>query len=295
MEEFDFLLQDRIAKIQAINEQYNLLENSYISFSGGKDSVILSHLIDLALPNNNIPRVYANTGIEYALMVKYVKDLSKKDNRIIIVNQFRNIRKTLVEYGYPFKSKEFSLLNLTFHNMKSKGLEVCEKYKRRIEGDTTVYRPISKKLQYLFTDKLPFKISDKCCLKLKKDLMHKWQKENKKTIAITGIRKDEGGRRSNLMSCLTNQGTKFHPLLVVTDAFENEFLKRFNIELCALYYPPYNFDRTGCKGCPFNIHLQRDLKTLKELLPNEYKQCLFLWKPVYEEYKRIGFRLEGDL
>ena len=73
--DYELMLMDRIAKIQAINDQYDLLNNSYIAFSGGKDSVVLSHLIDLALPYNKIPRVYANTGIEYNDMVKYVKDL----------------------------------------------------------------------------------------------------------------------------------------------------------------------------------------------------------------------------
>ena len=72
-EEYEFILTDRIAKIQAINEQYDLENNSYIAFSGGKDSVVLSHLIDIALPNNKIPRVYANTGIEYNDVVKFVK------------------------------------------------------------------------------------------------------------------------------------------------------------------------------------------------------------------------------
>lgn len=69
----EFILQDRIVKIQAINEQYNLEQNAYISYSGGKDSTVLHHLIDLALPNNKIPRLYANTGIEYNMMVKFVK------------------------------------------------------------------------------------------------------------------------------------------------------------------------------------------------------------------------------
>lgn len=31
-----------------------------------------------------------------------------------------------------------------------------------------------------------------------------------------------------------------------------------------------------------------------ELLPNEYKQCWYLWQPVYDEYIRIGFRLPKD-
>jgi len=73
MDEHEFILLDRIAKIQAINNDYDLLNNAYISFSGGKDSVVLSKLIDLALPDNKIPRLYANTGIEYNLMVKYVR------------------------------------------------------------------------------------------------------------------------------------------------------------------------------------------------------------------------------
>lgn len=69
----EFLLADRIAKIKSINEQYDLEHNGYISFSGGKDSTILSHLIDEALPGNTIPRVFINTGIEYKLLVAFVE------------------------------------------------------------------------------------------------------------------------------------------------------------------------------------------------------------------------------
>ena len=65
MTENEFLLQDRITKIKSINEQYDLENNSYISFSGGKDSTILHHLFDLALPGNKIPRLFINTNIEY--------------------------------------------------------------------------------------------------------------------------------------------------------------------------------------------------------------------------------------
>lgn len=81
MTEFDFLLSDRIQKIQSINDKYNLVDNAYISFSGGKDSVVLSKLIDIALPNNRIPRIFINTGIEYSAIVKFVKDYKSRDNR----------------------------------------------------------------------------------------------------------------------------------------------------------------------------------------------------------------------
>ena len=74
MTDNEFILEDRIAKIQAINHQYDLEHNAYISFSGGKDSCVLDKLIDLAIPNNKIPRVYANTGIEYLDIVSYVRE-----------------------------------------------------------------------------------------------------------------------------------------------------------------------------------------------------------------------------
>lgn len=68
----EFLLQDRLQKIRQIITKYGE-EKFYISYSGGKDSTVLSHLIDMALPENKIPRVYANTGIEYRLILNFVE------------------------------------------------------------------------------------------------------------------------------------------------------------------------------------------------------------------------------
>lgn len=86
MDNFTFLLNDRIAKIQSINEIYDLENKSYISFSGGKDSTVLSHLIDIALPGNQIPRLYINTCIEYNDIVAHVKKLAESDKRIHILS-----------------------------------------------------------------------------------------------------------------------------------------------------------------------------------------------------------------
>lgn len=143
---------------------------------------------------------------------------------------------------------------------------------------------------------MKFKISDKCCYKLKKENAHKWEEANNRYIAMTGIRAEEGGMR-NQNGCTIFQDDKlkkFHPIKVVSDEWEEEFIKRNNIKLCDLYYPPYNFKRTGCKGCGFSLNLQEQLLTMKKLLPNEYKQCLHLWKPVYDEYVRLGYRLSKD-
>ena len=80
----EFLLQDRIQKIQQIVGQ-NGEDLFCISFSGGKDSCVLSALVDMALPGNKIPRVYADTGIELNMIRAFVYNLAKKDSRIEII------------------------------------------------------------------------------------------------------------------------------------------------------------------------------------------------------------------
>lgn len=155
-------------------------------------------------------------------------------------------------------------------------------------------------LRYQFTPQYKkdgVKLSDKCCYKLKKETALRYETESNRHIAITGIRGEEGGMRA-INGCTIFEGDnlkKFHPLKVVSEQWEEDFIKHNNIKLCDLYYPPYNFKRTGCKGCGFALDLQNQLDVMRELLPNEYKQCEILWKPVYDEYRRIGYRLSNKV
>lgn len=292
MTENEFILQDRIMKIQAINEQYDLENNAYLSFSGGKDSVVLHYLLDMALPNNNIPRLFLNTGIEYIDMVKFVRSMAEKDYRIVIHNSGVNIPSMLNKYGYPFKSKEHShILHLWQNNNDSK----VGKYYLTKDGNR--YKTCPKCLEYQFTKDFNINISDKCCYKLKKEIAKKWEKLNNKSVCMTGMRKSEGGERTSMSCIITDKDNnlkKFHPLSVVSNEWENWFIEKYNIQLCKLYYPPYNFQRTGCRGCPFSLNLQHDLDIMEELLPLDYKVANRIWKPVYDEYKRIGFRLRKE-
>lgn len=288
--EYDLMLVDRIAKIKAIDEQYNLRDNAYIAYSGGKDSVALSNLIDIALPNNEIPRVFINTGIEFIDIVKFVKKQSLVDKRIIILNNRLNIKKTLNEVGYPFKSKPHSKMVGIYQR---NGL--TEYIKDYIDKNKTTKFKCMPKLRYQFSDSFKIKIDYKCCIKFKEEPSIKWAKENKKRINLTGLRAEEGSTRANINCVIFDDNknlTKFHPLLVVSDEWEEEFIKRNKIELCRLYEEPFNFSRTGCKGCPFTRDLQKQLNKLYKELPNEYYQCLHLWKNIYDEYIRIGYRLK---
>lgn len=193
MTDNELLEIDRIEKIRSINKLYDLEKNAYLSFSGGKDSTVLHYLLDLALPGNKIPRVFINTGIEYEYIVDFVKQLEQKDSRIQIVNSGVNIKKMLEIEGYPFKSKEHSL-------------KVGEYQKGSRAKSTVYYKEMSGKskfacpkcLLYQYEDNFKLKLSNKCCYRLKKDIIHKWEKENNRTIAMTGMLAEEGGQRANI-------------------------------------------------------------------------------------------------
>ncbi len=288
MEDYELTLFDRIQVIKQIIEKQGE-EQFYISFSGGKDSTILHHLIDMALPGNKIPRVFIDTGIEYNAIIEFVKGLAESDERFQIIKPSKPIKAMLEKNGYPFKSKEHSV-KIGQWQKGSRAPNII-KYK---EGERFA---CPKQLLYQFGEDFKIKLSASCCTNLKKRPVAKWEKANDRHIAIIGIRMGEGGQRANHKGCIVTKGgrlTRFKPLNPVSEGFEEWFIKKFGIRLCKLYYPPFNFKRTGCKGCPYALALQEQLTIMERYFPNERKQCEYIWKPVYDEYRRIGYRLDSS-
>lgn len=111
----EFLLVDRVDKIKQIINQYGE-DNFYVSFSGGKDSTVLSELIDIALPDNKIPRVFADTGIELNMIRQFVFDKMRSDDRFVVITPTVPIKKMLENEGYPFKSKEHAAVVASYQN-----------------------------------------------------------------------------------------------------------------------------------------------------------------------------------
>lgn len=328
--DYKLTLFDRIEVIKTVNKKYDLEHNAYLSFSGGKDSTILHYLLDEALPNNRIPRVFINTGIEYQAIVEFVKGLAEKDDRFVLLKPSVAVKPMLEKYGYPFKSKQHAH-NIALYQTHNKekfeeikkvikdnpqllksydfihelplGIKTLVKYyygvRERERESCMSIMTIPKKLEYQLTPQCNLKISDSCCREMKKKPIHKWEKENNRFIAITGMRNEEGGNRQRLGCIITDSRTKkvvkFHPLIKVDEQWENEFITNNDIKLCKLYYPPFNFVRTGCKGCPFALTLAEQLETMAKYLPNERKQCEVIWKPVYEEYRRLNYRLTNQM
>lgn len=183
--DYELLLFDRLNVIKDTINKYGE-ENFYLSFSGGKDSTILHYLIDMALPNNRIPRVFIDTGIEYLDIVKFVKELASKDERFVIIAPSKPIKQVLEKYGYPFKSKEHSLYVNVYQNQGNES-KTIQRYLNPSEKRKSFGCPMI--LKYQFEKDFNIKISNQCCYKLKKEPVKKWAKQNNKSITITGIRK----------------------------------------------------------------------------------------------------------
>lgn len=286
MNEHEFLLQDRLQKIKDTVEQYGE-DRFYISFSGGKDSTVMSSLFDMAIPGNTIPRIFADTGIEMNHIRDFVRQKAEQDDRVVMIRPSIPITTMLQEKGYPFKSKQHSHVVGIYqrHGMNSK---TVQKY---LYSDSRYTCP--KVLRYQFTSEFNMKLSHDCCNELKKKPIKKWAKENKKNCVALGLRAREGGNRENV-HCVAIRGRQvtFNPLVMCTDEWMEWVISTYHIEICDLYKPPYNFHRTGCKGCPFAIDLQHNLDALGKYFPAERNQCELIWKPVYDEYRRLHYRLK---
>lgn len=76
----------------------------YIAYSGGKDSTVLSHIVDSCYPDNEIPRVFCDTGLEYPEIREFVK----KEPRAVWLKPRYTFKEVIERYGYPWISKEVS-------------------------------------------------------------------------------------------------------------------------------------------------------------------------------------------
>jgi 3'-phosphoadenosine 5'-phosphosulfate sulfotransferase (PAPS reductase)/FAD synthetase len=78
-------------------------EYVYVSFSGGKDSTVLLHIVR-QMYGDEIPAVFVNTGLEFPEIQHHVRSFPN----VVILHPEMNFRDVLTKYGYPVISKEVS-------------------------------------------------------------------------------------------------------------------------------------------------------------------------------------------
>lgn len=281
---------------QRIREWYDYYEgNVYISFSGGKDSTVLLHLVRNMYPD--VEAVFVDTGLEYPEIKSFVKTI---DN-VTILRPKKTFKQVIDKYGYPIISKEVSDVVYNVRKNIKDGNTNTVRYKKLHgtlldeNGNKSTYN-IS---QWKFLLDSPFKISNKCCDIIKKSPIKQFENLNHKKPYIGLLAEESRLRKTNWIryGCNTfNSGSPTsNPLSFWTENDILQYIVENNLKIADIYgniitdgiidnglfkvvkYKLTGLKRTGCMFCMFGVQLEKEpnrFQRMKITHPKIYDYCL---------------------
>lgn len=230
------------------------LEHVYISYSGGKDSTVVSHIVRQMYPD--ILHIFANTTCEYPETLKHIYWEKKVNHTNIITvipknkkEKVWNFKNVVEYYGYPLFSKRIANAIRTYRHALS-----CQTKQNSLDY---IQRNFKKYDQYKEKN-----ISDKCCDILKKNPIKKKAKELGMECTILGLLASESRQREQ--DWLTYGCNVFHvksenqcrPISFWNESDIQQYIEKYNVKISDLYDMGYT--RNGCMYCGFGVHLETD-------------------------------------
>lgn len=276
----------------------------YVSFSGGKDSTVLLHIVRDMYPD--VEAVFVNTGLEYPEIQKFVKTF---DNVTILRPKMR-FDEVIKRYGYPLISKEVSQRLYEFRRNPN-----SNKKKWAADGEC------GKGSRYSLQKWIPMRecdipVSHMCCAVMKKNPAKKFEKQTGKhpilaTMACESVQRTTAWLQTG---CNAFDGKRPHstPMSFWTEQDVLQYIKENNLHIASVYGDIVSrdsdgheysselvrggklyttgCDRTGCIFCAFGCHLEKEpsrFQRLKETHPRQYEYCIGggeydqdgIWKP----------------
>lgn len=228
----------------------------YQSDSGGWDSTILRHIIESMGLGRSIPSVFSNTGLELPEIVKFVR----RRKNLIEVKPKKHFKKVWEEDGIPVASKMTSKMLRVLQGEKTdRNKNMYKLYDEGIDkhGKPTQRYKLANKWRHLIDNEHGLKFTDKCCDHLKKEPLDTFQKKHGGG-RLDGMMASEGGMREGKHTCTIFDKKKPHssPLLFWTEQDKIEYTKKYNLEICEVYYDRVFNEEGECLACdsPFTDH-----------------------------------------
>lgn len=295
---------------QRIRQWYDYWDGMvYVSFSGGKDSTVLKHIVDGMY--DDVPSLFVNTGLEYPEIQRF----AMSQPNVITVRPEMRFDQVIIKYGYPVVSKETSravqYARLALENGvtgKHYALDKLRGLLKAPDGSKSAYN--CEKWAFLLD--APFESSAQCCDVMKKKPAKKYAKETGRK-PIVGTMAAESKLRQwqwNKLGCNSFEGkaARSAPMSFWTEQDVLHYLKKYDVPYCSVYGeivtkdPDGNEyeattdyldlfenmggeaklmttgrDRTGCIFCMFGCHLEKEpnrFQRLKETHPRQYEYCI---------------------
>lgn len=253
--------------IQRVRQFYDRCEgNVYIAFSGGKDSTVMLDLVRKLYPS--VPAVFCNTGLEFPEIIRFIKTIEN----VIWLRPEITFKKVLEKYGYPVISKQQAQYIREYRGAKSEKTKhdrLYGKYGKKMFK-------IAEKWKYLI--EAPFKISEKCCLIMKKKPVAKYTKETGRFGFVGMMANDSRGRWIDYMKYGCNAFDKKtpqgRPLMFWKESDIWEYIRTLDLPYSKIYDMGYK--NTGCIFCAFGAHMNypNRFQLMKKTHPKLWKYCI---------------------
>lgn len=298
-----------------IREWYDAFEGQvYVSFSGGKDSTVLLHIVRSMYPD--VPATFCDTGLEYPEIREFVKTFENVE----WLKPKMNFKEVIRTCGYPVISKEVSQVIREARVGLQKGdgtyqyrLDQLNGERRNADGSVSKYN----KAKYKYLLDAPYLISEECCKIMKKDPAKRYEKVSGRKAIIGTMAAESMLRKQRWMryGCNAYEDHKrpiSTPLAFWTEQDVLEYLVRYAVPFCSVYgdiigvladgsmltddelrpmsqtcgipedakLRTTGAQRTGCMFCCLGLSQdpERFLR-MKETHPTQYAWCM---KPVEE-------------
>ena len=297
-----------------ISEWYDHWDGQvYVSFSGGKDSTVLKHIVDSMY--DDVTSVFVDTGLEFP----EVRRFAVSQPNVTVIRPEMRFDKVIKTYGYPVASKEVSQMvreariglargdgSYSYRIAKLRGEH------RDKNGNLSMFN--QKKWEFLLD--APFLISEKCCYEIKKKPSAAYERATGKKPIIGMMASESRLRQQRWLrygcNAFGDKRPSSNPLSFWTEQDILEYLRRYSIPYASVYgeivetengLTTTGRDRTGCMYCMYGAQCDAKPNRFQQMQKTHPRQYAYCMKPVEEgglgleevlEYLNIPYESDGD-